>query len=161
VPDEQGDSYGKAAIIDALEDWLADERVVAFYLKVVADQSEFDMARIAALKILRWNPPSGEAHQRVGRLLAATLPIEPDVLVQQWAAIAAEYYVDVPELFATLAALVADQQVDLDVRHNCLAAIKRQRGSDQATAILQQLADDAELGISARRTLVDWDQKGP
>ena len=161
VPDDRGESYGKAAIIDALEDHLADERVLSFFLKVVADQAEFDMARVAALKILRlWNAPTSELHQRVGRHLARMLPIEGDVLVQQWAAIVAEHFADVPELFAALAALLVDSHVDLDVRYNCLAAVKRLRESDEAISVLQRLAEDPEMGIHVRRTLAHWDRTG-
>jgi hypothetical protein len=157
APDERGESHGKTAIINLLEAHLTDERVLAFFLKVIGDQAEFDMARITALKILRlWEAPTSELRQRVARHLAAVLPIEADVLVQQWVAIAAEYYSGVPELFAVLAVCLRDSKMDLDVRHNCLAAIERLRGSEQSTAVLRSLVDDEEFGSSVRRTLVTW-----
>ena len=48
-----------------------------------------------------------------------------NVLVRQWAANAAESYTDVPEVLTTVTKRLADKEEDLDVRFNCLAAIKR------------------------------------
>ena len=45
-PDDEGECHGKTTIVEELEDHLDDERVLSFYLKVVADSSEFDLARL-------------------------------------------------------------------------------------------------------------------
>src|SRR5688572_30675145 len=132
-PDADGDCHGKATIVEELEDHLDDERVMSFYLNVIANPSEFDLARLAALKVFQvWKAPSYESHIRVGQHLARLLPIEDDVLIQQWMAIAAENFANVPEVFATAGELLADSNVDLDVRHNCLSVIKQLRGTEEA-----------------------------
>jgi hypothetical protein len=159
-PDDEGECHGKSSIVEELADRLNDERVLSFYLKIIADSSEFDLARLAALKILQlWKAPNKEAHVRVGRHLAKVLPKEEDILVQQWIAIAADNFASVPEVFATAAKLVADSEVDLDVRHNCLSVIERLRGTEQATNVLRALVDDEQLGVHVRRILSEWESR--
>src|SRR4029077_20031031 len=115
-PDERGECHGKSTIIEELEDHLSDERVISFFLKVIADMEEFDLARLAALKILQlWEPPSDRIRSRVGQKLASTLLAEKNVLVQQWAAIAVQNLVRVPEVFNAVTALLVDPNVNLDV----------------------------------------------
>jgi hypothetical protein len=155
---DDGECHGKSTIVEELEDRLEDERVLSFYLKVIADSSEFDLARLAALKIFQhWKAPNNETHVRVGRHLAKVLPKEEDIIVQQWIAIAAENFASVPEVFDTAAKLVANSEIDLDVRHNCLSVIERRRGTEQAKGVLRSLVGDEQLGVHVRRTLSEWE----
>ena len=157
TPDELGECYGKCAIVEGMEDNLADERVLSFFLEIVADIDEYDLARIAALKILQlWSAPSDDIHLRVGRELAHVIVSEQDVLVQQWAAIAAENFVDVPDVFAAVVSALGDRHADLDVRHNCLSAVENLRGSEQAKNALRQVVADTEMGANVRRILTEW-----
>jgi len=159
-PDDDGECHGKSTIIEELEDRLDDERVLSFFLKVIADPSELDLARLAALKIFQlWKAPTKEAHVRVGRHLAQALPKEEDILIQQWIAIAAENFASVPEVFAAAAKLVADSEVDLDVRHNCLSVIERLRGTEQAKKVLRPLVADEQLGVHVRRILSERESR--
>jgi hypothetical protein len=159
-PDDDGECHGKSSIVEELEDRLDDERVLSFFLKVIADPSEFDLARLAALKIFQlWKAPNKETQVRVGRHLARVLPKEEDVLVQQWIAISAENFAGVPEVFAAAAKLVADSEVDLDVRHNCLSVIVRLRGTEQAKKVLRSLVDDEQIGVHVRRILSEWESR--
>ncbi len=157
-PDVDGECHGKTTIIEELEDRLDDERVLSFYLRVIASPGEFDLARITALKVFQlWEAPTNEVHVLVGRQLAALLPVEDDTLVQQWIAIAAENFASVPEVYATAARLLADKGVDLDVRYNCLAVIERLRGAEEAMNVLRSLVDDKELAPHVHRILSEWD----
>lgn len=159
-PDDNGECHGKSTIVQELEDRLDDERVLSFYLKLITDSSEFDLARLATLKIFQhWKAPNNEIRVRVGRHLAKVLPKEEDILVQQWIAIAAENFASVPEVFATAAKLVADSGVDLDVRHNCLSVIQRLLGTEQAKNVLRLLVDDEQLGVHVRRILSEWESR--
>jgi hypothetical protein len=156
-PDDHGECHGKSTIVEELEDRVDDERVLSFYLQAIADSSEFDLARLAALKIFQlWQAPNDETHARVGRHLAEVLAKEKDILVQQWTAIAAKNFANVPEVFATAARMVRDSEVDLDVRHNCLSVIKQLRGTEQAKNVLRSLVDDEQLGVYVRRILSEW-----
>jgi hypothetical protein len=87
---------------------------------------------------------------------AEVLLAEPDVLVQQWTAIAAENFIGVPEVFAAVSSLVADREADLDVRHNCLFAVRRFGPSARARGVLGALTADPELGVHVRRILKEW-----
>lgn len=156
--DVNGECHGKSTIVEELEGRLDDERVLSFYLKVIEDPTEFDLARLAALKIFQlWKAPNKQTHARVGQHLAKVLPKEKDILIQQWIAIAAERYANVPEVFAAAAKMVMDSGADLDVRHNCLAVIERLRGTEQAKKVLQSLVEDEQLGVHVRRILSEWD----
>lgn len=156
--DRNGESHEKCEIVQGLEDHLNRPKVLTFYLDLIADPNEYDMARLGALKILQlWVPPSDRVRNRVGRRLAEVLPREPDVLVQQWAAIAAENFVAVPEVFSALSVLLADCEEDLDVRHNCLAAVARRGRCEQVRRVLEPLTDDPQLGVHVRRVIEDWE----
>lgn len=157
APDEHGQCPDKHRIVEELRDHLADERVLNFYIQVITDKNEFDLARLAACKTLKlWHPPTNEIRIRVGQQLARMLPLEEDVLIQQWAAIAAENFINVKEVFDAVVALLVDPNADLDVRHNCLSAVERLRGTDRAEQILRSLVDDEQLGVHIRRILADW-----
>jgi hypothetical protein len=159
-PDDDGECHGRSAIVEELEDRLDDERVLSFFLKVIADPAEFDLARLAALKTLQlWKAPNEETRVRVGRHLAEVLPKEEDILVQQWIAISAKNFASVPEIFAAAAKLVADSEVDLDVRHNCLSVIVRLRGTEEANKVVRSLVDDEQLGVHVRRILSEWESR--
>jgi hypothetical protein len=161
APDQRGECYGKTRIVQELEEHLADDRVLSFFLAAVADRNEYDLARVDILKILElWDPPTDELRSQVGQLLARLLPQEEDVLVQQWMGIAAGNFVGVPERFDAVAGLLADHDVDLAVRHNCLSAIERLRGSEKARETLRRLANDDEMGDSIRRILAAMASEG-
>lgn len=156
--DSNGEAWGKTEALKALEDLLPDDRVLNFFLDLIADPDEYDMARVEALKVLQlWGPPSEQSRGRVGRRLSEVFLAEPDVLVQQWMAIAAENFIGLPEVFEVASMLLADPEADLDVRHNCLAAVQRLGRSDRVVGVLKPLTSDPQLGVHVRRILKEWD----
>jgi hypothetical protein len=158
--DQNGQSHEKCEIVRDLEDHLGQPKVLAFYLDLIADPDEYDMARLEALKILQlWDPPNDRVCTRVGRRLAGVLLAEPDVLIQQWMAIAAENFVIVAEVFSAASLLLADREADLDVRHNCLTAVQRLGPSDEVRNLLESLAPDPQLGVHVRRILKEWGRR--
>ncbi|MBT8225836.1 MAG: hypothetical protein KJO75_10105, partial [Dactylosporangium sp.] len=79
----------KVDVVVELEDHLDDPRVLAFFLSVVADPGEYDLARIECIKILRlWPPSTATDRQRAGQVIAAVLCADDDYLVRQYAAMA-------------------------------------------------------------------------
>lgn len=152
-PDPRGECYGKCRIVEELEDHLDDDRVLTFFLDIIDDGTEHDLARVEALKILQlWDPPSDTVRDRVGQRLARVLTSEEDVLVQQWEAIAAKNFIETPEVLAAVTTLLADPRADLAVRHSCLTAVQFLRAK-QTASILRPLIQDKELGVSVRRIL--------
>jgi hypothetical protein len=154
VVDDRGESYGRCRIVGQLEDHLSDDRTLTFFLALVSDPQEHDLARVDALKILEvWEPDDRQTRQRVGLAIAAVLESEKDVLVRQWAAIAAGSYTDVPEVASAVTGVLLDRHVDLDVRYNCLAAIEKVEGPGAGSATLNRLMHDPELSAAVRRII--------
>jgi hypothetical protein len=152
--DERGEASEKCKIVEQMEGHLAAPEVLGFFLELIGDTSEYDLARIDALKILGlWEAPDLQTRHRIGLRLAEVLRSEEDVLVQQWAGIAAEWYADIPEVFTAVSAVLTDQGADLDVRHNCLAAVKRLGDSEVAVNVLRLLEEDGQLGDHVRGIL--------
>ena len=156
--DADGESPEKCSVIQSLEDNSSDPRVVSFLLDVISDPNGYDLARIEALKIFQLLVPSDAVtNDRIGRCIATLVKAERDVLVRQWSAIAAENFVSVDEVVAAISSTLMDQDADLDVRHNCLAAVMRLVNSEQVARILRSVEYDPRLGVSVRRIL---DERG-
>jgi hypothetical protein len=152
--DAEGEAHQKCRIIAGLEGHLDDERVLGFFVELIGNPSEYDLARIEVLKIFElWRAPSAQAHERVARQVAKVVESEKDVLVQQWAAIAARNFSDTPEVLSSVATLLADRQADLSVRHNCLAAFRGKVLTAAVVEVLQRFVKDPELGTSVSRIL--------
>ncbi len=99
------------------------------------------MARVEEYKILRlWKPPNEGICTQIGPRLAEMLPVEKDVLVLRWAAVAAESFVAVPEVFKAVSALIVNLAADLDVWHNCSTAMELLGRWDQVDTWLEVLA---------------------
>jgi hypothetical protein len=118
--DVKGEVWGKTSALEALEAFLPDGRVVDFFLGIVADPTEYDMARLRLLKLFEINP-APEERQRIGECVAAALPGEPDWTVRCWLGRAVAAYSDIPAARAMAIARALDPAEDEDVRHNCLA----------------------------------------
>ena len=151
--DGQGEAWGKTAALEALEEFLPDDRVVDFFLTVIADPTEYDMARLHLLKLLEV-APALVARQQIGQCVATTLQNEEDWTVRCWLARAVAAYMDVSVARAVAVAVVLDQDEDEDVRHNCLAGL---RTSDpEVVSALRQLAtQDGMLGHAAQEQLAN------
>jgi hypothetical protein len=152
--DESGEAHEKCQILQELEGHLDDPEVLDFFLNLIGDSSEYDLARIDALKILElWEAPDAQTRHRIGLRLGEVLKSEEDVLVQQWAGIAAGSYADIPDVFSVVSAVLTDRVADLDVRHNCLAAVRRLGDSEVAVNLLRSLERDPQFGDHVRRVL--------
>jgi hypothetical protein len=150
---EAGESHSKCDIVRGLEEHLAAPEALAFILDLIGDQREYDMARLEALKILQLCEPSSDHRVQIGRRLAQAMLVESDILVQQWMAIAAANYIGVPEVFGALITLLNDIGADLDVRYNCLAAVRILGRTAETAKALSPLLSDPEFGPPVRRIL--------
>ncbi|WP_051830347.1 MULTISPECIES: HEAT repeat domain-containing protein [Streptomyces] len=152
--DIQGSS--KVDVIVELEDHLDDARVLSFFVSVISDPAEYDLARIECIKILRlWPPDAAAGRQRVGRAMVAALQVGEDYLVRQWAARSLESYVGDTVVFEALATAVLHDG-DPNVRDNALSSLQRAGRDDRSAELLRQLVSDPELGRAAARTLQSW-----
>jgi hypothetical protein len=150
---------GKVEVVVELEDHLHDPRVLPFFVSVIADPAEYDLARIECIKILRlWPPDTATGRRQVGRTVAAALQADDEDLVRQYAAMSLGPYVGDDVVFEALTTAVLLDE-DVDVRHNALAAIEEAGPDTRTVELLRRLTGDPELGTAATRTLGDWDSR--
>jgi hypothetical protein len=151
--DANGEAWEKTGALEALEQFLPDGRVLDFFLNIISDPAEYDMARVHLLKLFEINPvPS--ARRRVGDCVAAALPGEQDWMVRCWLGRAVSRYNDIPAARAVALACVLDPGEDTDVRHNCLFLLGQHRDHPEvAQALVQLAAGDGLLATAARREL--------
>jgi hypothetical protein len=153
-----GEGDGKLEIVTELEDHVGDLRVIEFYLSVIADPAEYDLARIECIKILAlWPPDAPAARQSVGRAVAHVLWPDEDYLVRQYAAMSLGPYADDDVVFEELASVLAHDD-DIDVRHNALVSVEEAGPTDRRLSLLRGLVDDPELGSAAARRLREWEE---
>jgi hypothetical protein len=153
VPSADAEDAGQLEIITELEDHVGDPRVIEFYLSVIADPAEYDLARIECIKILALYPPDAPAdRQRVGRTVAQTLWPDEDYLVRQYAAMSLGPYAGDDAVFEALEHVLVHDD-DIDVRFNALASVEEAARSDRTLSLLRRLADDPQLGSAAARSL--------
>lgn len=157
--DANGEAWGKTAALEALEEFLPDDRLLEFVLGIIADPAEYDMARLHLLKLLEVNP-FPEARQRVGKCVAAAITGEEDWTVRCWLGRALAAYSDVPAARAAAVARALDPSEDEDVRHNCLAGLAAS-DPEVLPALRQLAAEDSLLGVAARRQLAKASAKAP
>jgi hypothetical protein len=147
--DAKGEAWGKTAALEALEAFLPDGRVVDFFLGIVADPTEYDMARLRLVKLFEINPAPAE-RQRIGECVAAALPGERDWTVRCWLGRAVAAYSDIPAARAVAIGRALDPAEDEDVRHNCLAGL-RPSDPEAVPALRRIAAEDSSPGAAADR----------
>jgi hypothetical protein len=149
----RGEAWGKTTALQALEEFLPDDRVLDFFLGVIADPTEYDMARIQLLKLFEVNPANA-ARNRIGECVAAALTLDEDWVVRCWLGRAVSYYNDIPAARDAAVSCLLDSDEDNDVQHNCLFRLGQQRDNPEVAQVLNQLAaGDGHLASAARREL--------
>ncbi len=150
-----GEVPGKIEVIDQLSDNLSSD-ALEFLVEIISDPGDYDLARIEALKTVQFLEPQ---HDHLSAKVANAVLIalsDEDILVQQWAAIAAASFTDHLAVFDRLLALLEDPEQDLDVRHNCLAAVRQAGPSPKALSCLERVSSDTEIGQYAGDLLRSW-----
>src|ERR1051326_210235 len=93
LPNE--DLSRKVAIIRQLEQ-VSDARVLPFFLRILENKQEYDLARIEVLKILELKEHNNQVeHEQIGKLIQHVLDVDTDDDVRNYAAIAISNYMDV------------------------------------------------------------------
>lgn len=155
-PSPDGEDSRKREIIAALDDWVGDAAVVELFAGVLANENEYDLARIEICKIFRaYREPAAAGRSRYVPALVKVLRGGAETLVRQWAAIGAVAFVEDPEMMEEVTLRLLDQCEDEDVRHNCLEAIEELRQPMVIKPILLSLVDDPVMGRHVARILED------
>lgn len=153
---EKGESDEKIDVIIELED-LKSEKVIPFFLNVLLNEEEYDLARIEILKILKLRDSQDpQEHNRIGRAILQVLTKSSDLLVRNYAAMALSKYLDVEGANAEAGNLLLNSQTNIDLRHNLLSAFERFGPTEPGREVLLKLLQDEDLRQSAARVLGEW-----
>lgn len=148
------DQSKKPNIISALEDFWDDPRVADFLLEVVADGTEYDLARVEALNVFEIKEPTDQADsQKVAGVISGVLMNDKNDLVRRYAAMAATSYMDNDKLFEAIAGIVQNSNEDIDLRYNAFGALERMDNHSRAKSVFEALLRDAEFRQSAEQVL--------
>jgi hypothetical protein len=156
--DEKGEAWDKVRTIEEMEEQIGDRRVLAFFLGIVSDPAEYDMARCHLLKWFEGDPAQHtEGHRRIGECIASALAKEEDWLVKSWLARAADAYHDVPAIARVSAERLLDRQEHEEVRCGCLQVLERLGPTKDVLVAFGAVADsDDAVAEHVRRVLREW-----
>ena len=154
------DESRKPEIIEELEEFSDEDAVVDFFIKLITDENEFDLARIEALKIFEIKDYANKSTQRkIAQTIQFVLLESVDDDVRGYAAMAAANYMAFADLEFAVSKIVRDQSENENLRFNAFAAIMRSDSSPMRIALLRELRKDPLFKQSVERLLTKWGQK--
>ncbi|MEW6127921.1 MAG: hypothetical protein AB1757_12855 [Acidobacteriota bacterium] len=157
--DANGECDEKIDLILELEE-LEDPRIMPFFLEVIGNENEYDLARIEVLKILKLRDRrSPEEHERIGKAILEVLAKSKDADVRNYAAMALAKYLDVEGANTEAGNLLLNSKTQIDLRHNLFFAFERFGETDDGREVMLKLLQDEEFRQSAARVLGDWGKK--
>jgi hypothetical protein len=146
---------GKIDVIQEIE-LLEDKRALDFFLSILKDVNEYDLARVEVLKILLTRDFGEENAGRISGSIEEVLQEDPDEMVKQYAAQALARFMQVEGVYEFAAELVAYEHEDSVVRGTLLSIIEDYGKSDKSVETLKRLVSDKELGRLAISILQEW-----
>lgn len=153
---QAGESAEKIELLGRIED-LEGPDVDHFLAMVASDASEYDLARIEAIRVLERRRFEGnEERESVASVLRRVLAEDDDDQVRSYAARALGNFTQVPGVVATAGALVLDQDEDIDIRHNAFFALERSAPTEEAVDLVTRCLAEDEFQDAARRVLAKW-----
>lgn len=160
---EDEDSSRKDQIVMDLQDLdSTDPRVLPFFLEVLGDENEFDLARIEILKFLELREHRDNAQdEQTGQLVKRILGADPDDDVRNYAALAAGNYLAVSGVVDELERILFNENEDRNLRWNAFAAMKRMGPANESIKIMKKLAKADEFRESASALLSKWSTTSP
>jgi hypothetical protein len=150
------DSSGKPEIITELED-IDDERILPFFLEVLLNELEYDLARIETLQVLRLrNCSDQEEYDQIGQAIKQVLVNSTDQDIRNYAAMAIASYIETEGAFDVIEGILLDEKEDINLRYNAFGVIEDMRLSDRSIEVLKKLTQDPELNKPSLRLLNEW-----
>jgi len=144
----------KIGAIKALEH-SNDKRVLQFFLSVIADTNEYDLARIETLKILGLRDYVPEDHATVGRAIMHLLDDRDDG-VRNYATITMREFMQVDGALEAISKVLLDPDENITIRSSALGSLHRLGPDDRTIGTLNALLSDDEFRPDAIRTLNEW-----
>ena len=134
-----------------------DPRIKDFLLDVATDVGDYDLARIAALKILGWKREDWalgpKQHAGVTARILRIFELDEDALVRNFAGQALAWHAKEPGVFEVAAAVVLDRQADLNLRHVAFNIVQGCLPGKEAQDVIRCLQRDTDFRPSAERIL--------
>jgi len=130
-----------------------DRRVASLFLNSLANSSEDEGVKIEILKSLVMRSDPDDIRQAFAVRIINMLQSDPSDLVRQYSANALQHFPDINGVLGCLEGIVEDESEDLDVRHNALASIERNRDSKPFSEALHRLVVVPDLGRYAKRAV--------
>jgi hypothetical protein len=150
------DSSGKPEIVTELED-IDDERILPFFLEVLLNELEYDLARIETLQVLRLrNCSDQEEYDQIGQAIKQVLVNSTDQDIRNYAAMAIASYIETEGAFDVIEGILLDEKEDINLRYNAFGVIEDMRLSDRSIEVLKKLTQDPELNKPSLRLLNEW-----
>ena len=134
-------------------EWLRDERVVSFLLRVMADPGESSEIRIHVLKRLRSGRLTADERSAVAGALGELMLPDGSIDLQLKAALALGEFTDVTGVVTALGFLALEAEELLDLRYSAFTFLERAGPTPECVNLLRQLSNDEILGCSARSAL--------
>ena len=159
-PSPKGENQGKIDAVLAIEAQVSDPRAMAFLVTVATDQSEYDLARIEAVKILGLSQPTPSQALGHGEALGAALLGEADSLVAEYLAMNLGPFLIAPTATEAVASCLHPER-NKNIRHNALFSIERAGPIAHLLPLLVKAAIDPELSAGAKRILASWGPNTP
>jgi len=155
-PTYDGQNAFKCEIVRQLEDYTDDPRVLTFFLAVLADHNEFDLARIDMLEMLEWKPWTEDERAAIWPIVLQSVLHDPDEVVRSYAAMALNTYQNVPQVVAAAESVVRNRTEERNVRSSAFSILERLGPTDRVVTLLRDLCSDEEFAPTALRLLREW-----
>ncbi|HMA35004.1 MAG TPA: hypothetical protein VKY74_11055 [Chloroflexia bacterium] len=131
--------------------------MLSFFLDVISDITEYDLARVEILKLL---PAHDYTHSDRLKITQTLIQIffnkSDDHLVRQWAAIAIQHYMDTTSAIEAIRKIVLDSEEGVVLRHNAFWALRNLGPTNQSVEVMRLLVSDEEFRSPATRILKEW-----
>jgi hypothetical protein len=134
-----------------------DPRVLPFCLRVAADPTEYDLARIEVFKWLELGRfPDAASRRAIGQVIQQVLRHDSDDDVRAYAAGAAWRFLDVEGVGAAASAVLLDPTEDETVRWNAFAIVDALGPSEEGLFLAQRLRTEPAFASAATGLLKKW-----
>jgi hypothetical protein len=153
---ENIDSSGKPEIVTELEG-IDDERILPFFLEVLLNELEYDLARIETLQVLKLrNCSDQEEYDQIGQAIKQVLVNSTDQDIRNYAAMAIASYIETEGAFDVIEGILLDEKEDINLRYNAFGVIEEIGLQDRSMEILKKLIQNPEFNQPSLRLLNEW-----
>ena len=128
-----------------------DPRALKLIVQAASDEAEFDLARIAAFRVLELRRPTApEERQEIAEVIARVVKNDSDNDVRNYAAIAAAYYTTVDDVAEQIIRILLDDGENSDLRWNAFTAVEKMGSTAKALDAMRAIREVPEFQHARR-----------